>query len=104
MRKWRISDSNYVAKEPEEGRETSQAKRRRMLQFNDEDMDQSLCNMEMSSPCFKNVSVYYFFRIIFSNVYHVCWLLQYQEDNKCRFLLNGAKLQLCEYIALSKLQ
>lgn len=47
-------DSNYVEKELDEGRETSQAKRRRMLQFNDEDMDQSLCNMEMSSPCFKN--------------------------------------------------
>lgn len=68
MQKWWISDSYYVAKELEEGRDTSQAKRRRMLQFDDVDMDQSLCNMEMSSTCFKNVSVYYFFRIIFSNI------------------------------------
>lgn len=44
-------------KEPEECRETySQAKRRRMLQFNSQDSDQSLSNEEMSLSYLKNVS------------------------------------------------
>ncbi|CAJ2663898.1 protein XRI1-like [Trifolium pratense] len=47
-------ESSYRQKEVEEVRETSQAKRRRMLQFDSQDSDQSLPNMEMPSPYFKN--------------------------------------------------
>ncbi|KAH1256770.1 Protein XRI1 [Glycine max] len=47
--------SNADPKEPEECRETySQAKRRRMLQFNSQDSDQSLSNEEMSLSYLKN--------------------------------------------------
>lgn len=46
-----------MQKELEECRETySQAKRRRMLQFNSQDSDQSLSNEEMSLSYLKNVS------------------------------------------------
>ncbi|RDX77106.1 Protein XRI1, partial [Mucuna pruriens] len=48
-------DSNNLQKELEECRETSsQVKRRRMLQFNSQDGDQSLSNEEMSSSYLKN--------------------------------------------------
>ncbi|KAK2352885.1 hypothetical protein P8452_73637 [Trifolium repens] len=47
-------ESSSRQKELDEGRETSQAKRRRMLQFDSQDSDHSLPNMEMPSPCFKN--------------------------------------------------
>jgi hypothetical protein len=62
MQKWWISESSSRQKELEEGRETSQAKRRRMLQFHSQDSDHSLPNMEMPSPCFKNVSAFYLFQ------------------------------------------
>ncbi|TKY68636.1 XRI1 protein [Spatholobus suberectus] len=48
-------DSNNIQKELEECRETSsQVKRRRMLQFNSQDRDQSLSNEDMSLPYLKN--------------------------------------------------
>ncbi|KAK8464538.1 hypothetical protein PHAVU_010G020000 [Phaseolus vulgaris] len=48
-------DSNNMEKEVEECRETySQAKRRRMLQFNSQDSDQSLSNEEMSLSYLQN--------------------------------------------------
>ncbi|PNY15130.1 protein XRI1-like [Trifolium pratense] len=50
-------ESSYRQKEVEEVRETSQAKRRRMLQFDSQDSDQSLPNMEMPSPYFKNAAM-----------------------------------------------
>ncbi|MED6183922.1 hypothetical protein PIB30_042472 [Stylosanthes scabra] len=47
--------SEDVQKEVEEGRETcSQAKRRRMLQFNGRERDHSLSNEDMSSPYLKS--------------------------------------------------
>jgi len=48
-----------MQKELEECRETySQAKRRRMLQFNSQDSDQSLSNEEMSLSYLQNVSAH----------------------------------------------
>ncbi|XP_027336605.1 protein XRI1-like isoform X2 [Abrus precatorius] len=50
-----IVDSNSMQKEPEECREpSSQVKRRRMLQFNSRDRDQSLSNEEMSASYLNN--------------------------------------------------
>lgn len=48
-----------MQKEDEECRETySQAKRRRMLQFNSQDSDQSLSNEEMPLSYLQNVSAH----------------------------------------------
>ncbi|XP_057458742.1 protein XRI1-like isoform X2 [Lotus japonicus] len=47
-------DSNNVPKELEECRETSQVKRRRMLQFNSQDRDHSLSKEEMTAAYLKN--------------------------------------------------
>lgn len=74
-KKWWISDSNNIQKEPEECRETSQAKRRRMLQFNNQDRDPSLSNMEMSSACFKNVSACTFFFQGYLFTLIACWMI-----------------------------
>ncbi|XP_027906861.1 protein XRI1-like isoform X1 [Vigna unguiculata] len=52
---YNVNDSNNMQKELEECRETySQAKRRRMLQFNSQDSDQSLSNEEMSLSYLQN--------------------------------------------------
>ncbi|CAI8608133.1 unnamed protein product [Vicia faba] len=49
------SNSSYIQKEQlEDGRETSQVKRRRMLQFDSQESVNSFSNMELPAPCFKN--------------------------------------------------
>lgn len=54
---YHVADSEKMIKEPKECRETSsQVKRRRMLQFNT-DMDQPLCNKDMSSPFLRSKEV-----------------------------------------------
>lgn len=93
---WRNGVSDDRNKKSEESREThSQAKRRRMLQFNAQDMGTSLCSEDLSSRFLKSLVSDMNFPFLLSQIKRVARL-----KNSERFVSNMSILQfvMCFYL------